>query len=87
MSDHTEILKDLIEELEHPKNHRDCSGLERIISRISQLESALSEARNALDLCGGMAGNPDAKEGCRLICKKVNEVETKIKEILGEEGK
>lgn len=23
---------------------------------------------------GGMAGNPDAKEGCRLICKRVNKI-------------
>ena len=30
--------------------------------------------KKQMETIGGMAGNPDAKEGCRLICKRVNKV-------------
>lgn len=43
------------------------------IEELRYFEEKLYEANAVILLLGGMAGTPDAKEGCRNICKVVNE--------------
>lgn len=49
------------------------------LEKYEQMRSDLDDALKALELIGGMAGNPDAKEACRLICKVVSETLQKIR--------
>lgn len=42
-----------------------------LLKREVKLQKDLEKANKTIELLGAMAGNPSAKEGCRLICVKV----------------
>ena len=49
--------------------------------RIQQLQSKLSLTVEQIRKIGGMAGNPDAVEACRVICKTARETLKQIGEV------
>jgi len=50
--------------------------------KISELESGLREASGGLKVIQSMAGNPDARDGCRLIIKKAQETIAEIDKLV-----
>jgi len=57
----------------------DLTPFEAVMLAIETEKQRRVEAEKTMELLGAMAGNPDAKEGCRLICKRAREYREKYK--------
>lgn len=62
---HNQVVKDFEEKIKE---------LDWQYEELMRRRKESRDYKSALELIGGMAGHPDAVEGCRLICRKVNKV-------------